>query len=146
MPDRRKLHEGAQMATNTKHRERRSMAEAPASAGDNGADAAPATPYNHSPAQPHQLSHLYTYVQVYYYLPREKLQRSHAYYARVAPVYALSINRYINRSFLVSRSFVCALVCLEDAAVDCDRNRVFCRDSGACNTLARWRRYRRKDQ
>lgn len=73
MPDRRKLHEGAQMATNTKHRERRSMAEAPASAGDNGADAAPATPYNHSPAQPHQLSHLYTYVYVYYYLPKEKI-------------------------------------------------------------------------
>lgn len=121
MPDRRKLHEGAQMATNTKHRERRSMAEAPASAGDNGADAAPATPYNHSPAQPHQLSHLYTYVYVYYYLPREKLQRSHAYYARVAPVYTLSINVNINRSFLVSRSFVlCALVCSEDAAVDCD--------------------------
>lgn len=42
MPERRKLHEGAQMATNTKHRERRSMAETPASAGDNGADAAPA--------------------------------------------------------------------------------------------------------
>lgn len=72
MPDRRKLHEGAQMATNTKHRERRSMAEAPASAGDNGADAAPATPHNHSPAQPHH-SLTCTYVYVYYYLPRGKI-------------------------------------------------------------------------
>lgn len=87
MPDRRKLHEGAQMATNTKHRERRSMAEAPASAGDNGADAAPATPYNHSPAQPHQLSHLYIRTSTFTttYLGK-KLQRSHAYYACVAPV------------------------------------------------------------
>lgn len=83
MPDRRKLHEGAQMATNTKHRERRSMAEAPASAGDNGADAAPATPYNHSPAQPHQLSHLYTYVYVYYYLPREKNYNARTLITRV---------------------------------------------------------------
>lgn len=85
MPDRRKLHEGAQMATNTKHRERRSMAEAPASAGDNGADAAPATPHNHSPAQPHHsLTCTVTSYYVYYYLPRAKLQAlSHAYYTRV---------------------------------------------------------------
>lgn len=44
------------------------------------------------PRSPHQLSHLYTYVYVYYYLPREKLQRSHVYYACIAPVYTLSIN------------------------------------------------------
>lgn len=133
MPDRRKLHEGAQMATNTKHRERRSMAEAPASAGDNGADAAPATPYNHSPAQPHQLSHLYTYVYVYYYLPREKLQRSHAYYACVAPVYTLSINvtltvrfLYLARSCVLSYAWKTRRLIVIGIA--------FC--VGVCNTLA----------
>lgn len=92
MPDRRKLHEGAQMATNTKHRERRSMAEAPASAGDNGADAAPATPHNHSPAQPHH-SLTCTYVYIYYYLPREKLQCSDTLITCAAHGYrSISIN------------------------------------------------------
>lgn len=54
MPDRREQAppdggEHSQTVTNTKHRERRSMVESPASAGANGADAVPATPYNHSP-------------------------------------------------------------------------------------------------
>jgi len=51
---------GAQMATNTKHRERRSMAEEiPDSAGDNGADAAPATPHDHSSTRSYHSLTLY---------------------------------------------------------------------------------------
>lgn len=59
MPDRLgSFMKGAQTATNTKHRERRSMAEeTPASAGDNGADAVPATPHNHSPHAVPSFSH-----------------------------------------------------------------------------------------
>lgn len=59
---------GAQMVTNTKHRERRSMAETPVISGAGGADAAPATPHNHSPIQSHHHSHLYVHT---YYLPRK---------------------------------------------------------------------------
>lgn len=62
---------GAQTATNTKHRERSMAEEIPASAGDNGADAAPATPYNHSHTQSHHSLTLCTYVYIYYYLPKE---------------------------------------------------------------------------
>lgn len=128
MPDRRKLHEGAQMATNTKHRERRSMAEAPASAGDNGADAAPATPYNHSPAQPHQLSHLYTYVYVYYYLPREKFTTL----ARLLRVCSPGYTLYLLTVTLTVRFLYLARSCVLSYAwktrrIDCDRNRVLCR-------------------
>lgn len=103
MPDRRKLHEGAQMATNTKHRERRSMAEAPASAGDNGADAAPATPYNHSPAQPyHFLTCIRTSTFTTTYLGKNYNART--IIMCVVPVYTLSINVIINRLFVASRS------------------------------------------
>ena len=56
------------MATNTKHRERRSMAETPASAGDNGADAAPATP--HTVIHPFNLSILSPVHTATYYLPK----------------------------------------------------------------------------
>lgn len=59
---------GAQMVTNTKHRERRSVAETPVISGAGGADAAPATPHNHSPIQSHHHSHLYVHT---YYLPRK---------------------------------------------------------------------------
>lgn len=126
MPDRRKLHEGAQMATNTKHRERRSMAEAPASAGDNGADAAPATPYNHSPAQPHQLSHLYTYVYVCYYLPREKITTL----ARLLRVCSPGNTLYLLTVTLTVRFLYLARSCVLSYAWKTRRlirNRVLCR-------------------
>lgn len=79
MPDRLgSFMKGAQTATNTKHRERRSMAEeTPASAGDNGADAVPATPHNHSPHAVPSLSRHCATVYVHYYLPRKNsTQRS----------------------------------------------------------------------
>lgn len=63
------------MATNTKHRERRSrVVDTPVSAGDNGADAAPATPYNHSPTQSYHSLTLYIHLHLLL-LTQEKLQR-----------------------------------------------------------------------
>ena len=59
---------GVQMITNTKHRERRSMAVTPVIAGADGADAVPATPHNHSPIQSYHHSHLYDQS---YYLPKK---------------------------------------------------------------------------
>ena len=44
------------------------MAETPVISGAGGADAAPATPHNHSPIQSHHHSHLYVHT---YYLPRK---------------------------------------------------------------------------
>lgn len=58
-----------QMITNTKHRER-SMAETPVIAGAVGADAVPATPYNHSPIQSHHHHSYFLYVHTYY-LPKK---------------------------------------------------------------------------